>query len=77
MSNEPIIRHSYQFPNVHSPVWLISWNLDDDGSSTLSGLVVKFQNRNRLKYCVMIILVVRRQMIMVISKEADKDKRLI
>ena len=60
MSKEPILRHSYQFPNVPSPVWLISWNLDDDYSSILSGLVVKMYNRNVLKYCVMILLVVRR-----------------
>ena len=37
---EPIIRHLYQFPNVPGTVWL-SWTVDDDGSSNLSGLVVK------------------------------------
>ena len=39
MSKEPIIRHLYQFPYVPSHNWH-SWKVDD-GSSILSGLVVK------------------------------------
>ena len=42
MFKEPITRHSYQFPNLSSHEWL-SWKVDDDGSSILSGLVVKTQ----------------------------------
>ena len=44
MFKEPITRHSYQFPNVPSHEWH-SWKVDDDGSSFLSGLVVKLHNR--------------------------------
>ena len=40
MLQEQIIRHSYQFPNVPYLVWL-SWKIYDDGSSILSGLMVK------------------------------------
>ena len=39
MLKELIIRHSYQFPKVTSAVWL-SWKVDVDVSSILSGLVV-------------------------------------
>ena len=56
-------RANYQafilFLNVPIPVWLISWILNDYGSSILSGLVVKLYNRDILKYCVMILLVVK------------------
>ena len=45
MLKEPIIRHSYQFPNVPSHAWH-SWKVDGDGSSTLSGLVVRLYHRN-------------------------------
>ena len=45
MLKEPIIRRSYQFPNVPGPVWL-SWKVDDDGSSILSGPVVQLYQRN-------------------------------
>ena len=45
MLKEPIIRHLYQFPNVPGTVWL-SWTVDDDGSSNLSGLEVKLYHRN-------------------------------
>ena len=72
--NEPIIKNSYQFPNVLSHEWH-SWKVDD-GSSILSGLVVKLHDGKRLKYHVMILLVARRQMIIMITTEADKDKRL-
>ena len=40
---EQIIKHSYQFLNVSSPIsciWL-SWKVAEDGSSILCGLVVK------------------------------------
>ena len=43
MFKEPIIRHLYQFSNVPSREWH-SWKVDDDGSSILSGLVVKLYN---------------------------------
>ena len=39
---EPTIRHSYQFPNVPSHKWQ-NWK-SDNGSSILSGLVVKLNN---------------------------------
>ena len=66
MFKEPFITHSYQF---------LSLIIDDDGSSILSGLVVKLYNRKRLKYCVMILLVARRQAIMMITTEVVEDKR--
>ena len=70
---EPAIRnpYSYQFPNVPSHKWQ-NWKVED-GSSILSGLVVKLNN---LKYCVTILLVARRRMIIMITTEADNDKRL-
>ena len=37
---EPTIRNSYQFPNVPSHKWQ-NWKVDNNGSSILSGLVVK------------------------------------
>ena len=40
---EPTIRNSYQFPNVPSHKWQ-NWKVDN-GSSILSGLVVKLNNR--------------------------------
>ena len=49
------MRHSYQFPKVPSHK-LHSWKVDDDGSSILSGLVVKLHNRNWLKYCASVLL---------------------
>ena len=76
MLKEPIIRNSYPFPNVPSREWH-SCKIDDDGLSILSGLVVKLYNRNCLKYCVMILLVERRRVIIMISTEAHNDKRLI
>ena len=76
MFKEPVTRHSYQFPNVLSHEWH-SWKIDYDGSSILSGLVVKLYNRNRLIYCVMILLVARRWAIMMISTDAGYDRRLI
>ena len=39
---EPTIRNSYQFPNVPSHKWQ-NWKVDN-GSSILSGLVVKLYN---------------------------------
>ena len=63
--------YSYQFPNVPSHKWQ-NWKVDD-GSSILSGLVVKLNN---LKYCVTILLVARRRVIIMITTEADNDKRL-
>ena len=39
---EPTIRNSYQFPNVPSLKWQ-NWKVDN-GSSILSGLVVKLNN---------------------------------
>ena len=39
---EPTIRNSYQFPNVPSHTWQ-NWKVDN-GSSILSGLVVKLNN---------------------------------
>ena len=39
---EPTIRNSYQFPNVPSHEWQ-NWKVDN-GSSILSGLVVKLNN---------------------------------
>ena len=39
---EPTIRNSYQFPNVPSHEWQ-NWKVDN-GSSILSGLVVKLHN---------------------------------
>ena len=39
---EPTIRNSYQFQNVPSREWQ-NWKVDN-GSSILSGLVVKFYN---------------------------------
>ena len=39
---EPAIRNSYQFPNVPSHKWQ-NWKVDN-GSSILSGLVVKLNN---------------------------------
>ena len=39
---EPTIRNSYQFPNVPSHKWQ-DWKVDN-GSSILSGLVVKLNN---------------------------------
>ena len=39
---EPTIRNSYQFPNVPSHKWQ-NWK-SDNGSSILSGLVVKLNN---------------------------------
>ena len=39
---EPTIRNSYQFPNVPSHEWQ-NWKVDN-GSSILSGLVVKLYN---------------------------------
>ena len=64
-----VIRHSYQFLNKPSIEWH-SWKVDDDGPSILSELVVKMYNRNRMKHCVIILLVARRQVIMMISTEA-------
>ena len=48
-----------------------------DGSSILSGLVVKLYNRNWFKYCVMILLDAWRRVIMMISTEADNGKHFI
>ena len=79
MFKEPVIRHSYQFPTVLSHEGH-GWIVDYDGSSILSGLVVKLYNRNCLIYCVMILLVTvvaRRWMIMMISTDADNDRHLI
>ena len=45
MFKEPVIRHSYQFPNALSHEWH-DWKVDYDGSSILSGRVVKLYNRN-------------------------------
>ena len=39
---EPTIKNSYQFPNVPSHKWQ-NWKVDN-GSSILSGLVVKLNN---------------------------------
>ena len=64
---EPTIRNSYQFPNVPSHKWQ-NWKVDN-GSSILS-------NCKWLKYCVMILLVARRRVIIMITTEADNDKRL-
>ena len=71
---EPTNRNSYQFPNIPSHEWQ-NWKLDN-GSSILSELVVKLYNSKRLKYCVMILLVARRRVIIMITTEADNDKRL-
>ena len=59
IQKEPTIRNSYQFPNVPSHEWQ-HWKVDN-GSSILSGLVVKLYNSKWLKYCVMILLVARRE----------------
>ena len=72
---ELTIRHSYQFLNVPSHEWH-SWSVDD-GSSILSELVVKLYNRKWLKYCVRILLVGKRRVIMVVTTEADNDRHLI
>ena len=74
MLKEPTIRNSYQFLNVPSRKWQ-NWKVDND-SSILSGLVVKLNNSKQLKYCVMILLVARRRVIIMITIEADNDKRL-
>ena len=77
MLKEPTIRNSYQFSNVLSHKWQ-NWKVDN-GSSILSGLVVKLVKLNNskcLKYCVMILLVARRRVIIMITTEADNDKRL-
>ena len=74
MLKEPTIRNSYHFSNVPSRKWQ-NWKVDN-GSSILSGLVVKLNNSKRLKYCVMILLVARRRVIIMITTEADNDKRL-
>ena len=71
---EPTIRNSYQFPNVPSHKWQ-NWKVDN-GSSILGGLVVKLNNSKWLKYCVMILLVAWRHVIIMITTEADNDKRL-
>ena len=77
MFEEPIIRHSYQFPNVPSHKWH-SWKVDDDGSSILSGLVVKLYHRNLLIYCAMVLLVASRQVIMMIfHRSRHNDTRFI
>ena len=68
------IRNSYQFLNVPSQEWH-NWKVYD-GSSILSGLVVKLYNSKGLKYCVMMLLVARRRMIIMNTTEADNDKRL-
>ena len=60
----------YQFPNVPSHEWQ-NWKVDN-GLSILSGLVVKLSNSKRLKYCVIILLVARRRVIIMITTEADK-----
>ena len=70
---EPTIRNSYQFPNVPSHNWQ-NWKVDN-GSSILSGLVVKLNNSKCLKYCVMILLVARRRVIIMNTTVADNDKR--
>ena len=46
MFKEPVIRHSYQFPNVLSHEWHGWKEVDYDGSSILSGLLVKLYNRS-------------------------------
>ena len=74
IQKEPTIRNSYQFPNVPSHEWQ-HWKVDN-GSSILSGLVVKLYNIKWLKYCVMILLVAKRRVIIMITTEADNDKRL-
>ena len=66
--------NSYQFPNVPSHKWQ-NWKVDN-GSSILSGLVVKMNNSKWLKYCAMILLVARRRVIIMITTEADNDKCL-
>ena len=74
IQKEPTIRNSYQFPNVPGHAWQ-HWKVDN-GSSILSGLVVKLYISKWLKYCVMILLVARRRVIIMITTEADNDKRL-
>ena len=74
IQKEPTIRNSYQFPNV--PSHERQHLKVDNGSLILSGLVVKLYNSKWLKYCVMILLVARRWVIIMITTEADNDKRL-
>ena len=71
---EPTFRNSYQFSNVPSHEWQ-NWKADN-GSSILSELVVKLFYSKWLKYCVMILLVASRCVIIMITTEADNDKRL-
>ena len=71
---EPTNRNSYQFRNVPSHGWQ-NWKVDN-GSSILSGMVQKLYNSKWLKHCVMILLVARRRVIIMITTEADNDKRL-
>ena len=70
----PTIRNLNQLSNVSSHEWQ-NWKVDN-GSSILSGLVVNLYNSKWLKYCVMILLVARRRVIIMIATEADSDKRL-
>ena len=74
IQKEPTIINSYRFPNVPSHEWQ-HWKVAN-GSSLLSGLVVKLYNSELLKYCVMILLVARRRVIIIITTDADNDKRL-
>ena len=74
MLKKPTIWNSYQFPNVPSHEWQ-KWKVEN-GLSILSGLVVKLYNSKWSKYCVMILLVARRRVIIMITTEADNDKRL-
>ena len=71
---EPTIRNPYQFLNYPSHEWQ-NWKVDN-GSSILGGLVVNLYNSKRLKYCVMILIVARRRVIVMITTEADNDRRL-
>ena len=71
---KPTIRNSYQFPNVPSHEWQ-NWKVDN-GSSILNWLMVKLNNSIWLKYCMMILLVTWRRVIIMITTEADNDKRL-
>ena len=76
MLKEPIIRHLYQFPNVPSHKWH-SWKVDNEGSLILIGLVVRLYHRNRLMYCVMILLDARKKVIMMIPIKAHNNKRFM
>ena len=77
MCKEPIIGHSYQFPNVQSHEWH-HWKVDD-GSSILSDLVVKIVQHETTEILCddsywFATRRTQRRVIMMITTEADNNK---